>query len=75
MGFKGFLSNEGSQVQVSKNVFRKKIDIAHTEPFRIGDFPSSFASALAGALAEMTDNVVQHSETEQFISPFLTVLF
>jgi hypothetical protein len=31
---------------------------------RLGDFPSSFASALAGALAEMTDNVVQHSETE-----------
>src|SRR5260370_38457453 len=37
MGFKGFLSNEGSQVQVSKNVFRKEINIAHTEPFRLGN--------------------------------------
>ena len=31
---------------------------------RLGDFPPSFARALAGALVEMTDNVVQHSEAE-----------
>jgi hypothetical protein len=29
-----------------------------------GGFPARFAKALAGALVEMTDNIVQHSETD-----------